>query len=355
MEAFSLPPFPPVPDSCYPYSSDELVTLLPPVSPSQSPTHQESIKLSSLPLPLETCYPPLSSPVYCYPPFDEEEGLLDWMKQDNGGLLLTPDDQDISLTSYTHPPLPLPYTSYSIPTPDSSSPSTPVQLREDPDILDALSLINDSPMTAANILPQFESHSPLPSPASFTSSPSSSSSVSYSYTDHTHNAFIPSPLSLSTQDLSPSHSSDSPSLPTLSLGSSSSPDIVDLTKSEDSIRYLLSQSHGDKDVTVETKSSGSAKTLSNSIQEETVASEPKGKRKKLTKSAKKERKKEQNKQAALRYRKRKRGETDEIDEKREELEAVNSELKRQVKAMETEVQYLKNLWMEVEAVRARRN
>lgn len=79
----------------------------------------------------------------------------------------------------------------------------------------------------------------------------------------------------------------------------------------------------------------------------------KGKRRKLSKVAKKERKKEQNKQAALRYRQRKRGEAETVDSKREELEAVNRDLKSKVNSLTAEINYLKKLWGEIEAVRGR--
>ena len=80
----------------------------------------------------------------------------------------------------------------------------------------------------------------------------------------------------------------------------------------------------------------------------------KGKRRKFSKVAKKERKKEQNKQAALRYRYRKREESGEVEEKKEQLEAINSSLKSQVTALSAEISYLKKLWQEVHEAKSRK-
>ena len=74
---------------------------------------------------------------------------------------------------------------------------------------------------------------------------------------------------------------------------------------------------------------------------------PQRKRQKLSKATRMQRKKEQNKQAALRYRQRKKGEFEEVDEKREELEAINADLKATVTSLTTEIAYLNRLWREI--------
>ena len=321
---------PPVPDAAYPYG-DELVDFLdPPVSPDPLGV----LKLSSLQT--EDGYTPA-----VFPPFPFDQDGLDWMSSDC--LLLTPEEQENDV-SFIQPQFQAPYSSFSLPTPDTSSPSTPVSsYGQDPEVLDALSLISDSTDSqlgpSSHILPQFDSHSPLPSPCS-----SYNNSPAYSFP--TQSTLLPSPLPLSgsPDDSYLSRCSDPP-FPS----SPSSPDLIDLTKTE-CIRDLLT--HGNtEEVTLITSSEKKRR----SDPDTPAASEPRGKRRKLNKAARKERKKEQNKQAAVRYRHRKRGEAEIIEDKRDELEALNSDLKRQVKALSVEISYLKNLWIEVAAVREQRS
>lgn len=61
----------------------------------------------------------------------------------------------------------------------------------------------------------------------------------------------------------------------------------------------------------------------------------------------KERKKQQNKDAALRYRSKKRGEQDILNEQAAKLEERNKELKEKVDSISREIQYLKDLMSEV--------
>lgn len=70
-------------------------------------------------------------------------------------------------------------------------------------------------------------------------------------------------------------------------------------------------------------------------------------KRRLSKSAKKERKKEQNKTAALRYRQKKKEEKGGIELRRIELEEKNQDLKAQVNSLSNEINYLKKLWSEV--------
>ena len=328
----------PVPDTSYPFGDDLAEFLDPPVSPGPL------LKLSALPT--EDGY---TSAVYPPFPFDQD-GVYDWMSSDS--LLPTPEEQENSLLSFIQPPVE-PSPSFSLPTPDSSSPPTPLSsYSQDPEFLDALSLISGSPAAPSghghpsHIFPQFDSHSPLPSPASYNTS--SAYSFSMSPCEPTQSTFLPSPLSLTSSPLESSYLSAS-SLPS----SPFSPEIIDLTKTEGGIKELLCQGNTKEDCLITSTSPHERKR--SDADDSPAASEPKGKRRKLTKTAKKERKREQNKQAALRYRKRKHGEAEEVEDKREELEALNSDLKRQVKALSTEISYLKNLWMEVAAVREQRS
>ena len=70
-------------------------------------------------------------------------------------------------------------------------------------------------------------------------------------------------------------------------------------------------------------------------------------KRRLTKSAKKERKREQNKTAALRYRQKKKEEKSDIEMRRAELEEKNEKLKAEVNSLSNEINYLKKLWSEV--------
>lgn len=77
-------------------------------------------------------------------------------------------------------------------------------------------------------------------------------------------------------------------------------------------------------------------------------------KRRLTQSARKERKKQQNKTAALRYRQRKKGEKEGSQVKLQELEEKNVELKERVKALNNEIDYLKQLWLEVRKAKRRK-
>ena len=77
-------------------------------------------------------------------------------------------------------------------------------------------------------------------------------------------------------------------------------------------------------------------------------------KRRLTQSARKERKKQQNKSAALRYRQRKKGEKEESQVKLQDLELKNSELKEKVKSLHNEIDYLKQLWLEVRKAKRRK-
>ena len=78
-------------------------------------------------------------------------------------------------------------------------------------------------------------------------------------------------------------------------------------------------------------------------------------RKKLPHAVMKQRKKEQNKDAALRYRQRKKEQQDVLDQKCQVLEKKNSELKGKVNNLTREIVYLRNLLQEVEAAKRQKN
>ena len=306
--------------------SDDLQALVGFLEPPASPG-----PLGGLKFPLQGDDGYLSASVYPQYPFDQE-GLYDWMAQE--ALLPSPEEQEADLM-YLPPSEPVPYPPFSLLTPDSSSPSTPASF-QDPEVLDALSLISPTQLgQPSHVLPQFDTHSPIPSPASsFNPHP-----FSVSPCDPGHISLLSSPLSA--QEFSPYSATADPPL------SPATPEIIDLTADKtEGIRDLLS-----KDSEEDTRKITSRKRKF----EPEVSGVGKGKRRRLSKTAKKERKREQNKQAALRYRQRKRGEVEIVDEKMEELEALNSDLKREVKALSTEISYLKNLWREVETARARRS
>ena len=69
---------------------------------------------------------------------------------------------------------------------------------------------------------------------------------------------------------------------------------------------------------------------------------------------KKEKKREQNKNAALRYRQRKKGEKSDIEVQRQQLEDKNVELKETVESLSNEINYLKKLWQEVMSAKKRK-
>lgn len=233
-------------------------------------------------------------------------------------------------------------------TPDSSHPSTPTSHYQ-ADVLNMLFNPDTQLSQSPDILPHVEGHSPLSSPASYIPSPTaySPSPAGYDFTPTSYDPtpagmLLPSPLPPSSQEFSP-EVSYSYSMP--HADSPSSSPCVEDTKTE-GIRDLLAKS---------TPSPTPSDLHKRNAAPSTDPSDGvvKGKRRKLTKVAKKERKKEQNKQAALRYRQRKRGETEEIDSKREQLEAVNSALKSKLNSLTAEISYLKKLWNEIEVVRGR--
>ncbi|XP_053546569.1 cyclic AMP-dependent transcription factor ATF-5 [Bombina bombina] len=72
------------------------------------------------------------------------------------------------------------------------------------------------------------------------------------------------------------------------------------------------------------------------------------------KGDRKQKKRDQNKTAALRYRQRKRAEYDALDEECQGLEARNRELKEKSDSIEREIQYVKDLLIEVYKARSQR-
>ena len=355
-----------VPDSAFPWAGTEfggLVSLLDtPASPAEFPLAE--LKLVSMQG--DDGYFPGSD--YSSYPFDQDYlcQSYDWMSQDI--LLPSPEERGTDVGPFLPPPPASFSSSSSLPTPESSNPSTPASHCQDSEVLDALSLIDGSPTSrlnqSADILPQFDGQSPLPSPASY----NPSSVVTYSPSLTTYDfppssscdpavtaSFLPSPLPSTARDLSPQtncsysvHSNSSPPLSpdTLAPSPSSRPE-------EEGIRDLLGKTEDAPATTID--SSRKRKPAEESSEATTPSSEgPRVKRKRLTKTAKKERKKEQNKQAAFRYRRRRKGEADVIDDRKDELEALNSDLKNQVNTLSTEIAYLKNLWSEIEATRAQK-
>ena len=341
-----------VPDSAFPVDADlgTLAGLIdPPISPEECPLG--GLKLQGEHLGYSYPLYPFETDYFC--------SSFDWMSQNV--LLPTPEEQETDISGSFYPPPPSYVSPCSLHTPDSSSPSTPTYYH-DPEVVDALSLIDDSPQSCAvEILPQFDVQSPLTSPASYNPSPAlySSSLAGYEFPSMcdplSSGSYLSSPLSLPPQDLSPlTDSTFSESSPQLS-----SPDTTATSNKPEGIRELL----------VKTEDSSSVDAVSITSHKRKQAAEmstagssdgsgdgrsTKGKRRKLSKMVKKERKKEQNKQAALRYRRRKRGEVGGIDERREELEAVNSDLKRKVDLLTTEINYLQNLWSEIEAAKTKK-
>lgn len=77
-------------------------------------------------------------------------------------------------------------------------------------------------------------------------------------------------------------------------------------------------------------------------------------RKRISPSVKKERKREQNKTAALRYRQKKKQEKTGFEVLEQDLEEKNSKLRKTVQSLQTEIDYLKKLWSEVEAAKRSR-
>ena len=340
-----------VPDSAFPFSNELEGLLDAPLSPEGCP--MGGLKLAAGQG--DSGYAPHA---YLQFPFEQDYPCgtldIDWLCQDT--LLPTPQGQDSDVVAFL-PPSAAGYPGQnvfnSLPTPDSSEPPSPTSC-PDQDVLDALSIIDGSPDSrlnqSADVLPQFDRHTPLSSPASYNPSPItySSSPTTYefpasSYEPTPADNFLSSPLTLPAQDFSPEASYLYTTAADSSLPSSPS-------EQSDGIRGLLVKTEDTP--CVGSSSSRKRKSESSSA----VASDcvSKGKRRKLSKGAKKERKKEQNKQAALRYRQRKKGEAEVIEDKREELEAINSGLKSQVSALVAEITYLKKLWKEIEAAKARK-
>ena len=339
-----------VPDSAFPFSSSELgglAGLLDPLQ-EQSPLGDPKSALTQG----GEGYPsfPMSHPDYSY---------YEWMSESTD-LLLTPEEQESDILAF-HPHLtasflPPSSSSYSLPTPEASAPSTPsssTHYQQDSDLLDALSLIGEfspasssSPLNqSSEVLPQFDGHSPLPSPLC-----SHTTSVAYSpYNPTTSNAnsFLLSPPSLTQQELITTYPLSVPSEP------SPLPPDNHHTRPSSIVQLLVKDipNSVSSDKPLLEVAAGSAGKRRN---EEDTASERKGgkgKRRKMTKVAKTDRKKEQNKKAALRYRQRKRGETEDVEEKRERLEEHNAALKRQVEELTSKINYLKEVWRDVAAAR----
>lgn len=362
-----------VPDSSFPFGNEleSLAGLLEPQASLEECAAAIGLKLGSLQQGDDgssaNFYPPpygpgmygeclcLSRPLVSYlsPLFPEYCGLdADWMCQNT--LLPTPQEQETDVGTFL-PPL-APYANFhSVLTPDSSLPSSPTSSQYQADVLNVLSLISPNPDSQLNqstdILPQFDGYSPLSSPASYNPSPVtySSSPAGYDFTSTSYDptpagTLLPSPLPPSSQEFSPVATypyamppADSPSSSPFSENANS-----------EGIRDLLARTENTPPPTVSNTCKRNAATSTDSSE-----GAVKGKRRKLTKVAKKERKKEQNKQAALRYRQRKRGETEEVDSKREELEAINTALKSQVNSLMAEINYLKKLRNEIEAARGK--
>nr|XP_012299621.2 cyclic AMP-dependent transcription factor ATF-5-like [Aotus nancymaae] len=68
----------------------------------------------------------------------------------------------------------------------------------------------------------------------------------------------------------------------------------------------------------------------------------------------KQKKRDQNKSAALRYRRRKRAEGEALEGERQGLEARNRELRERAESVEREIQYVKDLLIEVYKARSQR-
>ena len=282
-------------------------------------------------------------------------------------LLLTPQEQGTDVLGF-HPPPAAPYTFQnpftSLPTPDSSFPPSPESPQcQDPDVLSALSLFDSDadsqPSQPADVLPQFDVRSPLSSPASYNHNPSPLAYSSPDSYDFPQASFDPTPSATCL------HSPLPPTPQGFSLDASyayttcayvdsslpSSP--CNEPENSETIRDLLvvkvepgeTPSHDGATDSRKRKPAPAAVASGDGV---------KGKRRKFSKVAKKERKKEQNKQAALRYRYRKREESGEVEEKKEQLEAINSSLKSQVTALSAEISYLKKLWLEVHEAKNRK-
>ena len=239
----------------------------------------------------------------------------------------------------------------SLPTPDSSLPPSPQSCSyPDPDVVSAFSSFLNTdmdpqyssfpdilPTPQANAAPQFDLPSPL-------SSPSSCNVSLASYQVTSDGAYLPSP-SCTSHYPSPKTPYSFPSFP--EVGLPYSPPSAGTTSSG-SIRDLLVKTEASKvscDVSI-SEAAGPQKRKA--VMSAEGGAGTKGKRQKLSRAAKKERKKEQNKLAALRYRQRKKEASDEVEEKRDELEAINHSLHEKVVALTAEISYLKKLWQEIQ-------
>ena len=263
-------------------------------------------------------------------------------------LLPTPQDQETDVGLLLHTPVIYtnPNTFPPVLTPDSSHPSTPTSQYQ-PDVLSIFfnpdAHLSQSPDVLDGCSSLSSPASYNPSPTAYTPSPPGYDFTSTSYDPTPAGTLLPSPLPPSPQEFSPEATSYYAMPP---ADSPSSPSIED-TKAQ-GIRDLLAKSESTPSPT-----GSDLHKRSSAIFTDPSEGVVKGKRRKLSKVAKKERKKEQNKQAALRYRQRKRGEADIVESKREELEAVNRDLKSKVNSLTAEINYLKKLWGEIEAVRGR--
>lgn len=352
-----------VPDSAFPFSN-ELGGLADLLDPSVSfIRHSPLGDTKSATLQEDDGY--LST----LPPFSMTEyGYYNWMSEEDtaAGLLPSPEEQDSDFLSF-HPQS-LPVSTYipSLPTPDASAPATPTSsYQQDPELLDALSLIDgysNSPDSSqynpsTEVLPQFDVYSPLPSPPSPNSSPHAYSP----YNPNTNSFLILSP-SLSPNELNGyplSVASESSSISTSPQNDPKTKSIVELLVEDTHVNVTTASDDTLNDVPLEVCSrpvgGSGVKRKRSEVEPDSEATGRrgggKGKRRKLSKATKNERKKEQNKQAALRYRQRRRGETENIEDKRERLEEQNAHLKSEAEALTSKINYLKEVWNEIQAAR----
>lgn len=238
----------------------------------------------------------------------------DWMTQPQPIPLLTPDEQTAG-ASAVYSPLQCSYTPSppgfpGLPTPDSSLPASPQSsyYSEDPEFQEVMSSFLDEEDVS-----QF-SPNELGTPTT---------PFQYSHLQRCDYELLSAPLG---------DSLDS----TKSIGST------------ESIRDLLVK-------TEDSPSSPCTQRTSELSSKQLVFSNEKPRfKRRLTQAARKERKREQNKTAALRYRQRKKGEKESCFQKVQVLEIKNSELKDKVKALTSEIDYLKKLWVEVREAKRRK-
>ena len=232
----------------------------------------------------------------------------DWMAQPQPIPLLTPDEQTAG-ASAVYSPLQCSYTPSppgfpGLPTPDSSLPASPQSsyYSEDPEFSEVMSsfLVEEE-------LSQF-SPNDLGTPTT---------PFQYSHIHQCDCELLNAPLGDS-------------------LGST------------ESIRDLLIKTEGSSPTPCAQQTPGL------SSEQLVFSSERPRFKRRLSQTARKERKREQNKTAALRYRQRKKGEKDTCHQKVQVLEMKNSELKDKVKALTSEIDYLKKLWLEVREAKRRK-